>query len=102
MMRSPNIRILRRLCPSGCRGYFICFANYRKLWDCKAKALPCAQGPPGRFRGPPKAASGEAIKGTKAWHAHAMSARPPGIFASARRKGNPFACVSASDTAYQT
>ena len=79
-MRSPNIRILRRLSLSGCRGYFICFANYRKLWDCKAKALP----------------RGEAIKGTKARLVRAMSARPPGIFASARRKGNPF-CIRRPD-----
>ena len=68
------------LCSSGCRGVFICYAKSPKDDDCKAKALP----------------RGEAIKGTKARRVRAMSARPPGIFASARRKGNPF-CIRRPD-----
>ena len=58
----------RRPSSSGCRRYSICFAKPPKDGDSKAKVPP----------------RGGAIKGTKAWHIHAMSARPPGIFASAK------------------
>ena len=51
----------RRLCPSGCRRYFICFARQGK---------PCTRKAKGTYRG---------LRKTPA-----QSARPPGIFASAK------------------
>ena len=72
-MRSPNIWAARGNARPAAE-MFICFANPRKRGDAKPEPLPPS--------------SGEVV-------------RLPGIFASARRKGNPFARASRPDTAYR-
>ena len=67
LMRSPDIWMARRLSSSGCRGYNICFGT--------AVGNPASQSQ--RLR-----------------RLCARLVRPPGIFASARRKGNPFASAA--------
>lgn len=66
-MRSPDIGYARRPSPSGCRGYNICFGT--------AVGNPASQSQ--RLR-----------------RTCAMPVRPPGIFASARRKGTRFASAA--------
>ena len=66
-MRSPDIGYARRPSPSGCRGYNICFGT--------AVGNPASQSQRLRRR-------------------RATPVRPPGIFASARRKGTRFASAA--------
>ena len=105
LMRSPDIWIARRLSSSGCRGYNICFgtavgnpasqsqrpctspyprphpsANQRSV--CARKARNSGVNEQSRLRGCERYGACDEL------------VRPPGIFASARRKGTRFASAA--------